>query len=89
LATASSLDARTERGEQSVGLDNDADQEQAGDQYKRRPGSAGSLTDRSAHQHDRTQRRAWGKALFDSRACGRGRRCPFDVHPRQPFKPSR
>ena len=51
---ADSLDARTESGEQPVGLDNDADQEQAGDQYKRWPGLPSSLTDRGSHHHDRT-----------------------------------
>lgn len=62
--SANSLDARAERGEQSVGLDNDADQEQAGNQYKRRPGLPGSLTDRSAHYRDRTRRFRFCAARF-------------------------
>ncbi len=49
-----SLDARTQSGEQTVGLDHGADHEQAGHQYKRRPGLPGSLTDRGSHVHDRT-----------------------------------
>jgi hypothetical protein len=46
---ADALDARAEGREQTIGLDDRADQQQPGDQNKRRPGLTARLQDRLAH----------------------------------------
>ena len=61
-AAADPLDARSERGEQPVRLDDGADHQQAGDEYERRPRLARCVQQRLSHAADGSYAAAGSRA---------------------------